>query len=185
MRHGKVEPVIIDMCASNKKYQKRVLKILAHEDKQLQKEKEYHRSQGRNFVPTVVQQQNATLWAEAKQRIPEAAKAAEEAEAGPQRRERVTDAFRAQMDMQEKLIAQYTQPSALDSQLMLMLANFSQSFDASSLGVQPVVPASHVPSAEQATLTKRQRLDELQQFRTEGTISEEEFSKARMHILTT
>ena len=173
------------MCASNKKLCKRTLKILAQEDRQLQKEKEYHRSQWRNFVPTAVQQQNATLWAEAKQKMPDAAKAAEEAEAGPQRRERVTDAFRAQMEIQEKLIAQYTQPSALDSQLMNMLANFAQSFGASSLGVQPVVPASYVPSAEQATLTKRQRLDELQQFRAEGTISEEEFSKARMHILTT
>lgn len=117
--------------------------------------------------------------------MPDAAKVAEEAEAGPQRRERVTDAFRAQMDIQEKLISQYTQPSALDTQLMNMLATFAQSVGASSLGVQPVVPASPVPSAEQASLTKKRRLDELQQFRAEGTISEDEFNKARMHILTT
>lgn len=185
MRHRKVEPVILDMCKTNKRLCKKALKILAQEDRQLQKEKEYHRSQGRTFVPTCVQQQNATLWAEAKEQMPDAAKVAEEAEAGPQRRERVTDTFRAQMDIQEKLISQYTQPSALDTQLMNMLATFAQSVGASSLGVQPVVPASPVPSAEQATLTKKRRLDELQQFRAEGTISEDEFNKARMHILTT
>jgi hypothetical protein len=167
---------VIKLCATNVKVQKKTLQLLAQEDRKLQQEKKFHASQGHAFVPTAVQQQNERMWAEAKQTMPVAAA---EAETAPPRRERFTDIFKAQMELQEKLVKQYTEPSAVDTALMTMLASVSR------VVTQPAVQnAEPTSAAEQSPIpNKRQRLLELQQLLDDGLISQDEFAKARMHIL--
>jgi len=176
VRQGVIEPAVIKLCATNAKVQKKTLQLLAQEDRKLQHEKKFHASQGHAFVPTAVQQQNERMWAEAKQTMPAAAA---EAETAPPRRERFTDIFKAQMELQEKLVKQYTEPSAVDTALMTMLASVSH------VVTQPAVQnAAPISAAQQSPVpTKRQRLLELQELLNDQLISQEEFDKARTHIL--
>lgn len=171
--------------------------LLAKEDKKLQQEKRFHESQGHAFQPSAVQQQNMTLWNDAKANMPQAAAEAEAEQAAPPRRERMTDIFRHQMEMQERLIQQYTQTSPLGTALMQMLAQVVPSVVAQQGEHPPLMPSAvqfqsppmasavqfQSPSAQQP-LTKRQRLEELQQFLDDGVIDKEEFDKARLHMLT-
>ena len=115
------------------------------------------------------------MWSDAKAQMPQAAAEAEAENAAPQRRERMTDIFRHQMDMQERLIQQYTQPSPLDAAMIQMLAQFAP----------PAVAPQFAPHASPQQLrTKKQRLEELQQLLVDGVISKEDCDQARMHILT-
>ena len=177
MRQGVIEPAVLKLCATNSKVQKKTLQLLAQADRKLQQEKKFHASQGHAFVPSVVQQQNERLWTEAKQTMPVAAA---EAETAPKGRERFIDIFKSQMEMQEKLVRQYSEPSAVDAALMKLLSNFSE------VVVQPAVQyVEPTPAAQQAPLlTKKQRLLELKELLDDGIISQEEFTKARMLLLT-
>jgi hypothetical protein len=166
--------------------QKKALMLLAREDRKLQQERRFHESQGHAFNPSAVQQQNMTLWNNAKAQMPQAAAEAEAEQAAPHRRERMTDILRHQMEMQERLIQQYTQTSPVDTALMQMLAQVVPSVVAQQGEHLPLMPPAvqlQAPSAQQP-LNKRQRLEELQQFLNEGLIDKEEFDKARLHILT-
>ncbi len=178
---------MLGLCATNAKVQKRTLQLLAREDKKLQQEKNFHETQGHKFVPTPVQVKNKTMWEDAKTRMPDAAAAAEKAEAAPHRRERMTDIFRHQMEMQERLMQVYTQPNVLDTALMHMLAQFGHSAEAQQTEVlPPMSPATFQSPTRpaQQPKTKRERLEELQQLFNDGVISKEDLDKARMHILT-
>lgn len=166
------------MCATNLKVQKKALLLLAKEDKKLQQERKYHESQGHAFVPSAVQAQNAKMWADAKVKMPEAAA---QAEAAPQKRERISDLFKSQQELQDKLVQQYTQPNAIDTALMTMLQTFSQSL-VHSRGVAHEQPMA---SAPQPTIDKKkQRLAELRQLLDDGFIAQTEYNDARMAILT-
>jgi hypothetical protein len=162
VRQGVVEPAVLQLCSTNAKVQKKTLMLLAREDRKLQQEKKFHESQGHAFQPSPVQERNATLWNNAKAQMPLAAAEAEAEQAAPQRRERMTDIFRHQMEMQERLIQQYTQTSPLDTALMQMLAQVLPSVVAQQ--------GEHQSPSSQQPLTKRQRLEELQQFLQDGLI---------------
>jgi hypothetical protein len=166
--------MMMQLCATNVKVRKQTLLLLAKADRKLQQEKKYHESQGHAFVPSAVQQQNERLWAEAKLTMPEAAAEAEGT--APQRRERFSDIFKSQMEMQQKLVQQYTQPNNVDTALLTMLASFTN-----AVAAQPV---QVVPSAPQATFSKKQRLAELKELLDDGTITRDEYDKARMLLLT-
>jgi hypothetical protein len=161
-----------ELAATNKKIQKKTLSLLAKEDKKLQQERRFHESQGRTFQPSPVQQQHERLWAEAKSSMPEAAAEAEATVPG--RRERFSDIFKMQLEMQQRLVQQYTQPNNVETALMTMLASFTNANAAAQ-------PAEDLPSAR----TKKQRLAELKELLEDGTISQEEYDNARKHILTT
>ncbi len=163
---------MLTLAAKNEKVRKKTMELLAKADRQLQQERKYHENQGHSFVPSAVQQQNERLWEEAKRTMPDAASLAEAA-AQPARRERFTDIFKAQMEMQQKLVQQYTEPSSVDTALMAMLATFTNA---------AAHPAEVFPSS--AMLSKKQRLDELKELLTDGTITREEHDSARMRLLT-
>jgi hypothetical protein len=164
---------MLQLAASNEKVKKKTLELLAKADRQLQQERRYHESQGHAFVPSPVQKQNERLWEEAKKTMPDAAALAEAA-APSARRERFSDIFKTQMEMQQKLVQQYTEPNAVDTALMAMLTTFTS---AAAHSPPEVVPSS-------PTLSKKQRLDELKDLLTDGTITREEHDAARMHLLT-
>lgn len=161
------------LSATNVRVQKRTLQLLAKADKQLQQEKRYHDSHGQTFQPSAVQQQNERLWAEAKTTMPEAAAEAEAA--APGRRERFSDIFKSQMEMQQKLVQQYTEPNSVDTALMAMLASITNA-------AATAHPAEGLHSAP--TLSKKQRLNELTELLNDGTITKEEHDSARMRILS-
>jgi hypothetical protein len=165
--------MMLTLSAKNEKIRKKTLQLLAKADRELQQQRKYHESQGHSFVPSAVQQQNERLWAEAKNAMPDAAAVAEAA-APSGRRERFSDIFKAQMEMQQKLVQQYTEPNGVDTALMAMLATFTSA-------AAPSLPAV-VPSPP--TLSKKQRLDELKDLLADGTITQEEHDTARMRILT-
>ncbi len=166
---------MLKLAATNEKVRKQTLQLLAKEDRKLQQEKKYHESQGHAFEPTAVQLQNERLWAEAKVTMPDAAKEAEGREAAaPARRERFTDIFKAQMEMQQQLVQQYTQPNSVDTALMAMLATFGNAAS------QPAESSASAP-----TSTKKQRLQELKELLDDGTITQKEHADARMRILGT
>jgi hypothetical protein len=164
--------MMLTLSAKNEKIRKKTLQLLARADRELQQQRKYHESQGHSFVPSAVQQQNERLWEEAKKGFPDAASLAEAA-AQPARRERFTDIFKAQMEMQQKLVQQYTEPNSVDTALMAMLATFTNA---------AAHPAEVLPSSP--TLSKKQRLDELKELLTDGTITREEYDIARMRLLT-
>jgi hypothetical protein len=173
VRNGVIEPAVIKLAATNAKVQKKTMQLLAQADRRLQQEKRFHATQGHAFNPTAVQLQNERLWNEAKQAMPAAAA---EAEAAPPRRERFIDIFKAQLEMQEKLVKQYTEPSAVDAALLSMLTSVSH------VVTQPAEPThaaqhAHLPS-------KKERLIELQQLLNDKLITPDEATAARMRILT-
>jgi hypothetical protein len=164
---------MLKLAANNEKVRKRTLQLLVTADRKLQQERKYHASQGNAFVPSAVQQQNERLWDEAKKTMPDAAALAEAA-APTARRERFSDIFKTQMEMQQKLVQQYTEPNGVDAALMTMLATFT---NAAAHSPPEVLPSS-------PTLSKKQRLDELKDLLTDGTITQEEHDTARMRLLT-
>jgi hypothetical protein len=184
---------VLQLCATNAKVQKKTLQLLAREDRKLQQERKFIESQGRTFQPTAVQEKNMNMWSDAKAQMPQAAAEAEAENAAPQRRERMTDIFRHQMDMQERLIQQYTQPSPLDAAMIHMLAQFAPPAVAPQFAPPAVAPQFAPPAvapqfaphaSPQQLRTKKQRLEELQQLLVDGVISKEDCDQARMHILT-
>lgn len=168
------------LATTNDKVRKKALLLLAKEDKRLQQERKYHEAHGTPFNPSAVQLNNQRLWEEAKQTMPAAAA---EAEACPNgKRERFTDHFKLQMQMQDKLIQQYTTPTALDNAIISMLQTFAPVIAQSSSSQAPVIDQ---PAHQTTTTTsKKDRLRELQQLLADGCISQEEHDKARMLILT-
>ena len=164
---------MLKLAANNEKVRKRTLELLSKADRQLQQERKYHVSQGHTFVPTAVQLQNERLWEEAKKTMPDSVALAEAA-APPARRERFTDIFKTQMEMQQKLVQQYTEPNGVDAALMAMLTSIT---NAAAHSHPEVVPSS-------PTLSKKQRLDELKDLLTDGTITREEHDTARMRLLS-
>jgi hypothetical protein len=105
---------------------------------------------GRTFQPTAVQEKNMSMWTDAKAQIPHAAADAEAQNAAPQRRERMTDIFRHQMEMQERLIQQYTQPNPLDA---AMLAQFAPPAVAQQLLLDGVISKEDCDQARMHILT--------------------------------
>jgi hypothetical protein len=182
VRQGVIEPAVMRLATTNEKVRKKALLLLAKEDRRLQQERKYHEAQGTPFHPSAIQLSNQRLWEQAKEQMPAAAAEAEGCPNG--KRERFTDHFKHQMQMQDKLIQQYTTPSALDNAIVAMLQNFGP------LLAQPSVPqvAHAAPAMEQpvqqTTTSKKDRLRELQQLLADGCISQEEHDKARMLILT-
>jgi hypothetical protein len=168
--------MMITLSATNKKVKKRTLQLLAKADRQLQQERKFHQSQGRAFQPSAVQQENERLWAEAKSAFPDAAAEAEADEDKPGRRERFSDIFKTQLEMQQKLVQQYTQPNNVETALMSMLASFTNANAAAQ-------PAEALPSTP-TLLSKKQRLTELKELLEDNTITQEEYEYTRKHILT-
>jgi hypothetical protein len=164
---------MIKLSANNVKIRKRTLQLLAKADKQLQQEKRYHEAHGQTFQPSAVQQQNERLWTEAKSTMPE--EAAEAEAAAPGRRERFSDIFKSQMEMQQKLVQQYTEPISVDTALMARLASITNA----------AAPAHRAEGSHSApTLSKKQRLNELTELLNDGTITQAEHDSARMRILS-
>lgn len=182
VRQGLIEPAVMRLASTNDKVRKKALVLLAKEDRRLQQERKYHEQQGTSFTPTAVQLQNQRLWEQAKDTMPEAVAEAESLPNG--KRERFSDHFKHQMQLQDKLIQQYTTPTALDNAIIAMLQNFAP------LIAQPSAsPLTHAAPAieqlpRQTTTSKKDRLYELQQLLADKCISQEEHDKARMLILT-
>jgi hypothetical protein len=175
VRQGVIEPAVQAMAASNQKIQKQMLKLLAKEDRRLQEERKFHERSGTVFVPTALQQRNQQLWEEAKEKMPEAVAEAVDTKQSTSKRERFSDHLRLQMETQQKLIEQYTQPSAVDTALLAIIER---------IAAPPQPQLLPPPEASQPTLTnKKARLDDLKELLNDGTITPEEYSAARMHIL--
>jgi hypothetical protein len=91
------------------------------------------------------------------------------------KRERFSDHLKLQMETQQKLIEQYTQPSAVDSALLAIIER---------IAAPPQPQLLPPPEGSHLTLTnKKARLDDLKELLNDGTITPEEYSAARMHIL--
>lgn len=164
---------MLTLAATNQRVKKRMLTLLAREDKMLQEEKKFHEKHypGTAFTPSAVQQKNQQLWEEAKATIPDAEQVADESGC---KRARFSEHLRLQLMTQERLLQQYTAPSEVDIAVLGLIERLSAP-----------VPAPDVPpaTAPQQTTSKKARLQELKELFDEHEITEQEYTSARQHIL--
>lgn len=117
-RHEIVEPAMLEICASNQKYKRKVLLLLQRQDREMRKEMEWCREQKKEFVPSALQQKNMEMWQQCKDRFATDVAMLEDA---PTKRSRLSEDITKVLQVSKDWLEQSQKVSPIEEAVMQFL----------------------------------------------------------------